>query len=133
MYEDLKSYGYNLFDKNDKFYTDICTPYKSQNGTDVLLSDRFNDIYKSNELGCQDNCEYSDYSIESEYLKCECNVVDQSKIELEEPEKLSAKSIAKSFINVLKYSNYKVLKCSKLVFSKKSFSENIGSMVTLHR
>ena len=131
MYEDLKSYGYNLFDKNDKFYTDICTPYKSQNGTDVLLSDRFNDIYKSNELGCQDNCEYSDYSIESEYLKCECNVVDQSEIELEEPEKLSAKSIAKSFINVLKYSNYKVLKCSKLVFSKKSFSENIGSILTI--
>ena len=40
LYDDLKAQGYNLFDKNDKFYTDICTPYKSPNGTDVLLSDR---------------------------------------------------------------------------------------------
>ena len=31
----LKEQGYNLFDKNDKFYKDICIPYKSENGTDV--------------------------------------------------------------------------------------------------
>jgi len=47
LYESLKEQGYNLFDKNDKFYTDICTPYKSPNGTDVLLSDRFNDFFLS--------------------------------------------------------------------------------------
>ena len=40
LYNELKDLGYNLFDSNDKFYNDICTPYKSQNGTDVLLSDR---------------------------------------------------------------------------------------------
>ena len=44
LYDDLKAQGYNLFDKNDKFYQDICTPYKSENGTDVLLSDRYNDF-----------------------------------------------------------------------------------------
>ena len=112
LYEDLKSYGYDLFDKNDKFYTDICTPYKSPNGTDVLLTDRYNDIYKSNELGCQENCQYSDFSSESQYLKCECSASAQEEIETEQPEKLSAKSLIKSFINVLKYSNYKVLKCN---------------------
>ena len=45
LYEDLKNKGYNLFDKNDKFYTDICTPYKTENGTDILLADRYNDFY----------------------------------------------------------------------------------------
>ena len=129
--EDLKSYGYNLFDKNDKFYTDICTPYKSKDGTDVLLSDRFNDFFKPNELSCQENCEYSNYLIDSQYLKCECNVVEQNEIELEEPEKFSAKSVVTSFINVLKYSNYKVLKCNKLVFKKNTFIENIGSILTI--
>ena len=29
LFEELKSYGYNLFDKNDKFYNDICATYKS--------------------------------------------------------------------------------------------------------
>ena len=26
LYEELKELGYNLFDINDKFYQDICTP-----------------------------------------------------------------------------------------------------------
>ena len=110
LYHDLKSYGYDLFDKNDKFYNDICTLFKSKNGTDVLLSDRYNDFYQSNELGCQENCQYSDFSIESQYLKCECKIIEQNEFEMEQPEKLSAKSLVKSFVNVLKYSNYKVLK-----------------------
>ena len=126
-----KSNGYNLFDINDKFYTDICTPYKSKNGTDILLFDRYNDYYKSNQLNCQENCNYSNYSIETQYLKCECNVVNQNKIELEESEKLTDKSIVKSFVNVFKYSNYKVLKCYKLVFRKKTFYENIGSILSI--
>ena len=67
LYKDLKSKGFNLFDKNDKFYTDICTPYKSKNETDILLSDRYNDFYKPNELKCQKNCEYSNFDIESKF------------------------------------------------------------------
>ena len=108
LYDDLKAQGYNLFDKNDKFYTDICTPYKSENGTDVLLSDRLNDFFEPNQLACQENCEYSNYLPNSSYLKCECNVVDEEEIETKEPEKITAKSIGKSFYNILKYSNYKV-------------------------
>ena len=131
LFEDLKSYGYNLFDKNDKFYNDICTPYKTKNGTDILLQDRYNDFYKANELICQNECEYSEYLSESQYLKCECNIVNQDKIELKEPEKFTAKTILNSFINAFKYSNYKVLKCTKLVFNKFSFTKNLGSLISL--
>ena len=130
LYEDLKSQGYNLFDKNDKFYQDICTPYKSENGTDVLLSDRLNDFFTPNQLICQANCEYSDYLSESQYLKCECNITNQEKIETKEPEKITAKSIVKSFYNILKYSNYKVLKCSKLVFRGVTFTKNAGNILS---
>ena len=35
LYESLKEQGYDLFDKNEKFYKDICTPYTSPDGTDV--------------------------------------------------------------------------------------------------
>ena len=131
LFEDLKSQGYNLFDKNDKFYTDICTPYKSKDGTDILLSDRLNEFFVNNELSCQANCEYSDYLPGSEYLKCECNVVNKEKIETKEPEKLTAKSTLKSFYNILKYSNYKVLKCYKLVFRKITLYENKGTALAI--
>ena len=95
LYEELKSKGYNLFDKNDKFYKDICTPYKSENSTDVLLADRYNDFFASNELICQSNCEYPDYISESKYLKCECNVVNKEKIEIKEPQKNNSENNSK--------------------------------------
>ena len=45
--------GYNLFDINSPFYQDICTPYKSNNGTDVPLTDRVNYFYNNNnETAC---------------------------------------------------------------------------------
>ena len=72
LYDELKQQGYNLFDKNDKFYNDICTPYETENGTDVLLSDRYNDFFIPNQLVCQVNCEFSDYLSDSKYLKCKC-------------------------------------------------------------
>ena len=131
LFEDLKSQGYNLFDKHDKFYTDICIPYKSKDGTDILLSDRLNKFFVNNELSCQANCEYSDYLPGSEYLKCECNVVNKEKIETKEPEKITAKSTLKSFYNILRYSNYKVFKCYKLVFRKRTLFENKGSILSL--
>ena len=40
IYEDLKKYNYNLFDPNDKFYTDICSLYTTNKGTDILLEQR---------------------------------------------------------------------------------------------
>ena len=47
LYQDLQKSGYDLFNIDDPFYNDICSPYKSENGTDVLLSDRKNDYYNN--------------------------------------------------------------------------------------
>jgi hypothetical protein len=126
----LKDLGYDLFNKNDSFYTDICTPYKSENGTDILLSDRKNDFYNNNETICQANCEYSAYSSESKFLKCECNVTSED-IDTIEPEQFTGKTFFTSFYEILKYSNYKVLKCFKLVFNLEILKKNIGSIITL--
>ena len=58
--EELEKLGYNMFDISDRFYNDICTPYKSENDTDILLSDRIDFIYNNSDAQCQDNCEFSD-------------------------------------------------------------------------
>ena len=130
LYDSMKEQGYNIFDRNDKFYHDICTPYKSVDGTDVILSDRINDIYEKNKLECKENCEFSEYLPETKYLKCECNITKEKKIDTKEPTKITAKSVTKSFFNVLKYSNYKVLYCYKLVFRKVTIKENAGSILS---
>ena len=130
LYKDLLEYGYDLFDPNGSFYQDICTPYKSENGTDVLLSDRRKDFY-DNETMCQPNCHYSSFISETQFLKCECDV-DVEEIEVENPEeKFDEKMIYGSFYDVLKYSNFKVLKCYGLVFQKKTVSKNYGSIVVM--
>ena len=102
--------GYDLFDINSKFYTDFCTPYTSPDGTDILLSDRVNYIFNNEETQCQPNCKFSDYSFETQALKCDCNV-SIGEITPKENNNVGAKSIYKSFYDVLKYSNYKVLQC----------------------
>jgi len=130
LYDSLKDQGYNLFDKNDDFYLKFCTIYNSLNGTDVILPDRHN-IYQRHKLECQNNCEYSDYLSESKYLKCKCGVNNEEKIETKTPEKITGKEIEKSFVNVLKYSNYKVLYCYNLVFRKVTIKENLGSILSM--
>ncbi len=76
LYKSLLDQGYDPFDLNDKFYREICTPYTSENGTDVLLDEREEFVYSTvvNESACMGNCKYSSYSLDNKYLKCECEV-----------------------------------------------------------
>ena len=130
LFNELKELGYDLFDINSVFYQDICTPYKSSNGTDVLLSDRVNYYFNNDETQCQSNCQFSDYSMETQDLKCECDV-ESSEINIEKKQGIGSKSIYKSFYDVLKFSNYKVLKCYKLAFSSTIFKNNKGNILAL--
>ena len=131
IYNDLKNQGYDLFNRYDKFYKDICTPYKSADGTDVILADRNNDFFAKYEIICQTNCDYSSFSPQSSYVKCECDVVEKDRIEAEEPQKATTKRNYNSIIDILKYTNYKVLWCYKLVFRGVTFYKNLGSIFTM--
>ena len=130
LYNELSELGYDIFNENDSFYQDICTTYKSENGTDVLLSDRRNDYYNANETTCQINCQYSSYLSDSQYLKCECGITAED-IDTEEPEKFTGKVILTSFYEVLKYSNFEVLKCYKLVLDISILLNNYGSIIMI--
>ena len=129
LYEELKSKGYDMLNINDPFYQDICTPYKSSNNTDIILSDRINYIYNNEDSQCQTNCYFSSYLLNSLYLNCTCEVVeDNTKTE---EIKFSGKKIYESFYDVLKYSNFQILNCYKLIFKKNIFSKNMGSITII--
>ena len=130
LYNELKDLGYDLFDENSDFYKDICTPFKSPNGTDVPLADRYNSYFNNNETLCQSNCKFSDYSMETKYLKCECDI-NNSEINIKEIKKFKPTTLYLSYYDTLKYSNYKVLKCYKLAFSIKSVTKNKGSIIVI--
>ena len=131
-YIELDKQGYDLFNPNDSFYNDLCTPFKSEDGTDVPMNDRKNDYFQkyNNNTQCQANCQYDDYLSDSGYLKCECGVSNED-IETEHFDKFKNKVIYESFYDILKNSNYKVVKCYNLIFNKKIFLKNYGSMLVL--
>ena len=131
LHKDLLSYGYDLFNPNDSFYQDICAGYTSSNGTDVILSDRRIYFFNDTETACQEGCMYSQYSEETSQLKCEC-IVKEDTIEPDlNSDKFDGRIIFTSFYDVLKLSNFLVLKCYKLVFSYKGEYHNWGSMILI--
>ena len=132
LFSKILNQGYNIFDPDDDFYRKICTPYTSDNGTDVLLDDRVS-FYQNkvqNLTTCPDNCKFISYSIETKYLKCECGINDAD-ISTLDFNNIIGSNTYKSFYSTLKYSNYKVMICYNLVFNFKIFCHNYGSIMTL--
>ena len=135
LYDNMNQYGYNLFNPNDSFYNDICSTYKSENGTDISLSDRQNNYYKENwnKSLCQDECVIEGYNISDKTAICECS----AQYPVAEPDLNYAKTsfdfknllnINNLFINA-DNSNFLVLKCYKLVFNLNNVIKNIGMII----
>ena len=128
----LDKSGYDIFDKNDPFYNDICTKYTSENGTDILLTDRKKDIYNKtgNKKLCQENCQLVSYNIETGKAKCNCAVKTNAVIpDLINMIESNSKEIYDSFFDSLSNSNFLLLKCYKNAFDFSNFFKNIGRII----
>ena len=132
LYNDLKKEGYDLFDRNDKFYIDICTPYQAENGADILLVDRLYYFFSKvvNITTCPSDCKYSTFSIDTKHLTCQCEVNNEN-IDLVNPDKFLGKILYSINEYALKYTSYKTMKCYNLVFSFNHFIKNAGSIILL--
>ena len=129
LISDLEDSGYNAFDINDEFYNDICSTYTAQNGADMTLSARKNNIYDSMKeiYLCQDGCEFEEFDTETSKAVCSCNVQEsQSVIDISKIS-FNKTKFFDSFYNTLYNSNFRVVKCVKLVFSLKGMKSNYGS------
>ena len=124
--QQLSQFGYDLYDINNDFYQDICTSFTSENGTDILLSDRKSDFYENVSL-CENGCEYKGYDLNKKRVKCECSVKEEIKVE----ENKNNNNIIENLFGKSKFSNIKLLKCFKLVFSIKGLKNNKGSIILL--
>ena len=130
LYNQAKENGYDIFDRRGVFYNDMCTPFTTPNGTDILLSDRVTYYYYNSETLCQSNCDFSNYDFETQYLECSCDT-GNSEIANKEIEGITSKTIYQSFYDVLRFSNYKVLWCYKLAFHIDSVTINKGSIIAI--
>ena len=131
IYSSLNQYGYNLFDLNDKFYNDICSVYTTENGTDLTLADRKNLIYDLNGdiTMCQQGCTLHNYNLTMKKSQCDCFIQKgETKTNMDEIN-FEDSNIKDEFFDTLKNSNFRVLKCFKLIFSVDGQKNNIGSYI----
>ena len=131
LYDKMKNSGYNMFNIKDPFYNDICTPFDSLNGTDMLLIDRIDYIYFNEDTQCQSNCLFNEYNIESKYMACSCSINEEVNKEHKKRNKFNAKKIYESFYEVLKYSNYDIMKCYKIILNINVLTINLGSILVI--
>ena len=66
----------NLFkyDPNSEFYNDNCFSYTTENGTDIILSDRKQEFTDNKLSLCENNCNYTGYDEGSKQSSCDCNI-----------------------------------------------------------
>ena len=134
LYKSLSNSGYNLFDLNNSFYHDVCSTYTTENGTDIILMDRLNIFYDSirNIYLCQDGCEFILYNETSKRSKCNCNIQREPTITNIKDIIFDKKQLVNKFLlSSVKNSNFKVMKCYKLIFSLNGQISNIGSYILL--
>ena len=121
--------GVDVFNKNDKFFNDICHPYENSDGKDIILNDRINEIYQSANF-CQDGCTYYGINYDLNAANCICNssYLQEDNIENNENEPINNNfdSFTKSFISNLISFNTDVLKCYNLAINIKILIHNIG-------
>lgn len=127
LYNSLKKEKYNLFDINDPFYNDICTPYKTLNSTDISLSDRKS--YFQKEFASQSNCKYLNYSSESKLLAFTCTA-DKKDIDIENINKFNGEKALLDFYKNQKKSYLKFFQCYKSILKLK-ITKNFGSLIII--
>ena len=122
--------GYDIFDKNSNFYSDVCTPV-SIDGNDIVLSDRQEDFYPSGISLCNESCTYSQVDFESNRFTCECDLVynfSQKETVEEETEEEEDVSYIEYFLSLI---NYKIIKCYKLFLDYKRYYYNAGFYIAV--
>ena len=127
----LENSGYNYLNKSDSFYNDICSTYTSEDGKDVLLSDRYNDIYVhiSEMYICQTGCQLISYNTKTEKAECDCKIQEDGINTNLEDISFSKEEIIDAFVGALQNSNFKVLKCYKLLLDFSKIILNYGFII----
>ena len=122
-YSQFENKGIDILNSSDPFFNDICYPY-SDGSSDMILSDRINDIYQNYSL-CDSGCEYEGLNSTSGTVSCSCSV-DSSDSDSDDDESTNLKTIV---LSLLSDSTFGVIQCYNKVFSSKT--SNIGFWVFL--
>ena len=119
----------NLFihDPYNNYYNDICNINTTEIGIDITLYDRQEEFNKDNLSLCPKNCNYNGYNSTNKKVSCLCQIQNGLSLSTE----INKNELLYNFFITKKSTNFDVLKCYKLLFSKRGLIQNIGSYIIL--
>ena len=107
------------------YYNDLCYTATSDSGTDIILDDRKIEFIKNNKTLCQESCIFSEYDNNLKKAKCTCNVKESSSSFANI--NININLLYQNFLNIKNIANFQLLRCYKVLFSKKGIVYNYGS------
>ena len=116
-----------IYNPNDSYYNDICFTHTTDKGTDITLYDRQNEFNKNNLTICPNNCIYKNYSSTNSKVTCLCQIQERFSLF----SKINNTEIIFKFLTSKRITNFDILKCYKLLFSKRGLIQNAGSYIVL--
>jgi len=131
LYYEFLEKGIDIFNKDDRFFYDICKTFTTNVSTDIILSDRRKDYYQGNLYLCDKGCDFINYDINNNYVKCKCGIKYYTSDKIEIIDFNFKKEELSSFFNIKTYANVACLKCYYLLLKKEGFLFNIGNFLIL--
>ena len=118
------------YEPESDYYNDICFPYTTDNGTDILLNDRHDEFNSKNYSLCEKNCKFKGYREDTKKYNCKCGIkINQIVIsELNESNNLL---LSNNFIDENVDTNMVTMKCYYTLFTKDGLNKNIGNYIII--
>ena len=110
------------YNKSSGLYNDICYTLTTENNTDISLKDRRNEYVEKNYSLCEEDCDFTAYDNATKRAKCSC--MSKIKLPLISDIKVDKDKLISNFKDIRNIGNFKMLKCTNLLFNKKNIFKN---------
>ena len=120
------------YDPNSDYYSDDCFAFTSENGTDIILSDRKKEFSENKLSLCEKNCNYTGYDTDTKQSSCNCSA--KTKIDLISEIITNQDKLSNNFDpneTTGTSSGIVTLKCTKTLFTKDGLKKNISSYIII--
>ena len=118
------------YEPESDYYNDICFPYTTDNGTDILLNDRHDEFNSKNYSLCENNCKFKGYSKDSKKYNCKCGI-KLNQIVISELNESNNLLLSSNFIDENVDTNMVTMKCYYTLFTKDGLNKNIGNYIVI--
>ena len=122
--------GIDIFDESDRFFNDICYPFKSNYSSDIILADRRATLFE-NVSFCDSGCSYEGVDYELMLVTCTCYLNSINNDNNEEKKGIVLNNNPNGFPKDLYKTNLILMKCSNLAFDSAIIKNNTGFYFTL--